>query len=456
MVVSRFEFIEIACKEFSISSKFLSIHLGKHMFQFYGTTWYDNNHNNVTEVIHVSELIENRLETENTNERTGELYIREAIQYILDHYQEARLSLFENHKMGNHVRSIFKDIIINEANLNQDHLYIKGSVGNGRWAEIPWISIFNRDITTTATKGYYIVYLFKADMSGVYISLNQGWTYFKEKYQTKLGRKKIRTTANIIQKKLNFTPDHMTAEAITLGGQGWLAEGYEKGHILGRFYSADNLPSSKELISDLKELLITYNEIEYMIGERTLEQFNDYLLLSDDGQFLEEEQQQEEDFQNRVQSILDEKVKKAEKNSMEDIETEDTPLPKPEPVIDQTKKERWPRDAQVAAKALRLSKFKCAFDETHVSFTSKVTGERYLEVHHLVPMKYQRNFNVSLDRASQLLALCPTCHRQIHHGTDKDKENILRKLFDDRHEKLKAIGIEINLDELCQMYGIEK
>lgn len=160
------------------------------MFQFYGTTWYDNNHNNVTEVIHVSELIENRLETENTNERTGELHIREAIQYILDHYQEARLSLFENHKMGNHVRSIFKDIIIDEANLNQDHLYIKGSVGNGRWAEIPWISIFNRDITTTATKGYYIVYLFKADMSGVYISLNQGWTYFKEKYQTKLGRKK--------------------------------------------------------------------------------------------------------------------------------------------------------------------------------------------------------------------------------------------------------------------------
>lgn len=248
----------------------------------------------------------------------------------------------------------------------------------------------------------------------------------------------------------------MTAEAITLGGQGWLAEGYEKGHIFGRFYSADNLPSSKELISDLKDLLITYKEIEYMIGERTLEQFNDYLLLSDDGQFLEEEQQQEEDFQNRVQSILDEKVKKAERNSMEDIETEDTPLPKPEPVIDQTKKERWPRDAQVAAKALRLSKFKCAFDETHVSFTSKVTGERYLEVHHLVPMKYQRNFNVSLDRASQLLALCPTCHRQIHHGTDEDKENILRKLFDDRHEKLKAIGIEINLDELCQMYGIEK
>ncbi|SDM14141.1 5-methylcytosine-specific restriction enzyme A [Paenibacillus sp. OK060] len=398
----------------------------------------------------------NRLETENINERTGELHIRETLKYILDHYQEARLALFKNHEMGKHVRHIFKDILANEAELVQKRFYIMGSVGQGQWAEIPWMSIFIRDITTTATKGYYIVYLFKADMSGVYISLNQGWTYFKNKYGTKLGREKIRSTSNIIRKKLNITPDHMTATAITLGGRGDLAQGYENGHIFGRYYSADNLPSSKELISDLKELLITYKEIEYMIGERTLEQFNDYLLLSDDGHYLEEEQQQEEDFQNRVQSMLDKKVKIAEKNSMGEIETEDIPLPKPDPVFDKSRKARWPRDAQVAARALHLSKFKCAFDESHVSFTSKVTGKQYLEVHHLVPMRFQGEFDVSLDRESQLLALCPTCHRQIHHGTDEAKEIMLTKLFYDRREKLKAIGIEIDTDELCQMYGIER
>lgn len=92
--------------------------------------------------------------------------------------------------MGNHVRNIIKNTIANEAELDENQFFIVGSVGQGQWAEIPWISIFIRDITSTAKRGYYIVYLFKADMSGVYISLNQGWTYFKNKYGTKWGREK--------------------------------------------------------------------------------------------------------------------------------------------------------------------------------------------------------------------------------------------------------------------------
>ncbi|MED1578724.1 MrcB family domain-containing protein [Bacillus safensis] len=390
----------------------------------------------------------------NTYQRESVLSMREALKYILDNYQEARSESFKNHEMGNHVRNIIKNTIANEAELDENQFFIVGSVGQGQWAEIPWISIFIRDITSTAKRGYYIVYLFKADMSGVYISLNQGWTYFKNKYGTKWGREKIRSTANIIKKKLNIAPVNMTATTINLGGRGDLGQGYENGHIYGRLYSANNLPSSKELISDLKELLSSYKEIEYLMGERSVDQFNDYLLLSDDGHYLEEDQDQEEDFQDSVQSTLDKKVKEAEKNSMAELETEDIPLPKPNPVFDKSRKERWPRDAQVAARALRLSEYKCAFDDSHTSFTSKVTGKRYLEMHHLVPMKYQGEFDVNLDRESQLLALCPTCHRQIHHGTDEEKEKILRKLFYERREKLEAIGIEIGFKELRKMYGI--
>lgn len=390
-----------------------------------------------------------------THQRESELGIRDGLKYLLDNYQEARYELLKNHEMGNHVRNVIKNLIAEEAELDENRFFIVGSVGQGQWAEIPWISIYIRDITTTATKGYYIVYLFKADMSGVYISLNQGWTYFKNKYGTKLGREKIKSTADIIRRELNTAPVNMTATEITLGGRGDLAQGYENGHIYGRLYNANNLPSSKELISDLKELLTSYKEIEYMMGKRSVDQFNDYLLLSDDGHYLEEEQEQEEDFQDSVQSALDKKVKEAERSSTEELETEDIPSPKPDPVFDKVGKKRWPRDAQVAARALRLSKYKCAFDESHTSFTSKVNGKRYLEMHHLVPMKYQGGFDVNLDREAQLLALCPTCHRQIHHGTDEEKENMLRKLFYDRREKLEAIGIEIGFKELRKMYDIE-
>ncbi len=50
----------------------------------------------------------------------------------------------------------------------------------GQWTHFPWIAIFDIDITTSAQRGFYPVYLFTEDMrGGVYLSLNQGWTYFK-------------------------------------------------------------------------------------------------------------------------------------------------------------------------------------------------------------------------------------------------------------------------------------
>ena len=43
---------------------------------------------------------------------------------------------------------------------------IQGSIGQGNPAEIPWICVFDLEITSSAQDGYYIVYLFKSDMSG--------------------------------------------------------------------------------------------------------------------------------------------------------------------------------------------------------------------------------------------------------------------------------------------------
>lgn len=88
-------------------------------------------------------------------------------------------------------------------------------------------------------------------------------------------------------------------------------------------------------------------------------------MLIDDGNYLEENRDQEEKFQENVQSSL------AINTLLEDEETAEKPMPKPEPVFDKAGRERWPRDAQLAAKALRLSGYKCAYDETYTSFTSK-------------------------------------------------------------------------------------
>ena len=64
--------------------------------------------------------------------------------------------------------------------LDDKNYLVKGSPGMGNWAQLPWIAIFNPNITNGAHSGYYIVYLFREDMEGVYISLNQGVTEYKK------------------------------------------------------------------------------------------------------------------------------------------------------------------------------------------------------------------------------------------------------------------------------------
>src|ERR1700729_1735858 len=51
---------------------------------------------------------------------------------------------------------------------------VRGSVGMGTPADVPWIGIFSPGERASAQTGFYVVYLFAADGSGVYVSLNQG------------------------------------------------------------------------------------------------------------------------------------------------------------------------------------------------------------------------------------------------------------------------------------------
>ena len=53
---------------------------------------------------------------------------------------------------------------------------VKGSVGAGRWTDVPWIAVFDKRITQSAQKGVYIVYLLNKDTKELFLTLNQGAT----------------------------------------------------------------------------------------------------------------------------------------------------------------------------------------------------------------------------------------------------------------------------------------
>lgn len=69
------------------------------------------------------------------------------------------------------------------------------------------------------------------------------------------------------------------------------------------FLDVSNFPSSEDIISDLQALLATYKEIEGLIGNRSIEQFNDFILLQEDGQFLED-RNNEEEYQLAAQTFI--------------------------------------------------------------------------------------------------------------------------------------------------------
>jgi 5-methylcytosine-specific restriction enzyme A len=64
-------------------------------------------------------------------------------------------------------------------------LIVEGSPGQGNWAAVPWISVFDTAITTAAARGYYVVYLSHVSEPVVHLSLNQGTTAVREEFGTR-------------------------------------------------------------------------------------------------------------------------------------------------------------------------------------------------------------------------------------------------------------------------------
>jgi 5-methylcytosine-specific restriction protein A len=81
----------------------------------------------------------------------------------------------------------------------------------------------------------------------------------------------------------------------------------------------------------------------------------------------------------------------------------------------------YQRDPAVKAWVLLRAKGKCEACPNHAPFTSRA-GFPFLEVHHVRPLAEGGS-----DRTTNSVALCPNCHRWLHHG--KDAEAVRQKLF---------------------------
>jgi hypothetical protein len=153
--------------------------------------------------------------------------------------------------------NILPDRIKNSIVYHKDNYHVGGSYGQGNKSEYPWIMISNKQITKSAQKGLYLVFLFRSDMKGFYLSLNQGITYYEDSFGN--------DSFNNAQKVSSYFREFLNTEQYLskidlVSKKNKLARGYEASNIIAKYYELGNF-SETQLSQDLNKMIDLYNQI---------------------------------------------------------------------------------------------------------------------------------------------------------------------------------------------------
>lgn len=169
-------------------------------------------------------------------------------------------------KAKSRVKSTFEDMITvfheiaKKEGLTQ--LWIRYSIGKGQIANVPWVAFLDRRVTDTTQHGVYCVYLLRADMKGVYLTLAQGIGYGGQGFPSKQELEQLSANTLVVRsrysdlRKYGFNLD----DGIDLADSGHTGKAYEKGTIAYKYYDKQSMPSDSTLAEDLVRMLKAYDQ----------------------------------------------------------------------------------------------------------------------------------------------------------------------------------------------------
>lgn len=203
--------------------------------------------------------------------------LRQLLTKIAGGWVQAKNENFTGHPIANLLRRDLIQAI--EATLPSPTDYLlKASAGAGNWADVPWLSILNPAITKSTQSGIYPVYLFRADGSGVYLSLGFGTTDLKRQYGTTLAKQKAEELRNTIRGSDNRLDDW--DQKVDLRSNTTLGKSYEWASAGAKFYPLNNMPDDNTLTSDLIELLEIYADVNLETNQNSMPAISNAQLLS--------------------------------------------------------------------------------------------------------------------------------------------------------------------------------
>lgn len=307
--------------------------------------------------------------------------LREGLQRVLNEYAGASREAFGQHPLADFLRETLPSAI--EAVIGNDERYkVTGSPGKGRWATGPWVAVFDRTVTESATTGFYVVYLFAENGSGVYLSLNQGVTSVRERYPVDF-EEALRVGAQDLAARVGQYPARFKPGRIDLGATVDLTTGYEAGNALGVFYERNALPPDETIQADLRTMLDLYHRAVLSSGMSPIS------TTDDDSDLPPEVLELEED----LSAFREHK--------------------------------RVERDPKIARAVKKAKGYTCEVCDLNFEKLYGEIGRQYIEAHHLQPVSTVKGQVLRRNPLTDFAVLCSNCHRMIHRtGKPHDVANL--------------------------------
>jgi len=189
--------------------------------------------------------------------------IQQNLDVILERYTQARMGEPFNgeHELFSNFEAIREELSQSEAVQSRPHLRVKYGAGQGNWARVPWIALLDSRENATIQKGVYCVYLFRQDMSGVYITFNQGVTDLIKQNGRPRAHQELQKRAEAMLQYCTDLPSKgfSLGKGIDLRADPGLGADYEYSTIAYKFYEASRIPTDTIIISDLEATLMAYD-----------------------------------------------------------------------------------------------------------------------------------------------------------------------------------------------------
>lgn len=185
---------------------------------------------------------------------------------VMDSYEAAYKKVWSTGSFRHPISALIsRDIpcTLGEIINNNPQYLINGSCGTGRWTKVPWVAVFDSRVTTSATKGVYVVYLFNSSEKTLYLTLEVAATETAE-LAKKLAHENKQRSVKELQKQLlsekvasiRKTITRYSFEANNDVNSG--KEEFDNGVVIYKKYSIDNLPSDSTLVSDFTNMISIY------------------------------------------------------------------------------------------------------------------------------------------------------------------------------------------------------